>query len=162
MPPAYIGIGSNIGNRIGYLKKALALLKEYRDIKVTKISHVYETEPVGVVKQRKFYNAVVKISTKYSPEELLSVCKQIEKKLKRKKSVKWGPRNIDADIILYSGRVVRTKRLTIPHKEMHKRLFVLAPLMDIAGNIRHPVLHKSIKKIIAEIGKEMPKKAGKI
>ena len=130
---SYLGLGSNLGNRRANLKKAVKLLEMQEGVKLIKSSPVYETSPVGGVKQNYFYNAVVKVSTILSPTELLEVCKGIEKKLKRKKTMKWGPRTLDVDILLYGAIKLKSRKLTVPHKEMLKREFVLRPLIDIIG-----------------------------
>ena len=159
---AYLAIGSNLGNRYLNLKKAVLLLEKYGKIKVIRCSPLYETEPVGKVKQGFFLNGVVEIKTALKPLQLLAVCKEVEKKMKRKKTVKWGPRVIDLDIILYGGRVIKVKGLTVPHKEMSKREFVLKPLVDLNGKGRHPVVKKSFSKLLKEIkGEKTVKKYGK-
>ncbi|OGF52761.1 MAG: 2-amino-4-hydroxy-6-hydroxymethyldihydropteridine diphosphokinase [Candidatus Firestonebacteria bacterium GWA2_43_8] len=159
---AYLSIGSNVGNRSLNLKKAVLLLSKYGNIRVLRVSPLYETEPVGEVKQRCFLNGVVEIKTELSPLRLLAVCKEIEKKLKRKKTVKWGPRIIDLDIILYGNRIVKQKGLTVPHKEMIKREFVLRPLVDLNKKGVHPVVKKSFSKLLKEVkGGEKVEKYGK-
>ena len=159
---AYLSIGSNVGNRSLNLKKAVLLLSKYGNIRVLRVSPLYETEPVGEVKQRYFLNGVAEIKTELAPFRLLAVCKEIEKKLKRKKTVKWGPRIIDLDIILYGNRIVKQKGLTVPHKEMIKREFVLRPLVDLNKKGVHPVVKKSFSKLLKEVkGGEKVEKYGK-
>jgi len=160
---AYLAVGSNLGNRLLNLRKAVRLLSEYAKISVVRKSRLYETEPVGSVKQRYFLNGVLEIKTGLTPQELLAVCKEIEAKLKRKKTVKDGPRTLDLDIILYGNRVVKLKGLYIPHKEITKREFVLRPLADLNGKGRHPVVKKSFAGLLKEIeGEKKVKKYGKI
>jgi 2-amino-4-hydroxy-6-hydroxymethyldihydropteridine diphosphokinase len=151
MPVVYIGLGSNVGNRLNNLKKAVALLKKEKKIKVIKLSSIYETEPVGVIGQNKFLNLVVKIKTELNPFDLLSKCKEIERKLKRKKLIKWGPRTIDLDILFFGNKIIRTKELTIPHKLLYKRRFVLEPLVEISPNLMHPVFKKSIRRLFKDL-----------
>jgi len=159
---AYISIGSNLGNRLVNLKKSVLLLSKYGKIKVIRVSPLYETEPVGEVKQGLFLNGVVEIKTTLDPIKLLSVCKEIESEMKRKKTVKWGPRVIDLDIILYGTGVVKLKGLTIPHKEISKREFVLRPLVDLNSKGRHPVFKKSYLRLLKDIkGGKKVKKYGK-
>ena len=162
MVEAFLGLGSNLGNRTINLRKSLNTLI-LSGVKILKISSVYETEPVGLLKQRKFLNAVVKIQTFLAPHELLAVCKEVEGILKRKKTFKDGPRNIDVDILLYGNKVVKSKSLTIPHKEILKRRFVLAPFAEIAPNKRHPVVKKSVKMLLSELkSSKKAVKTGKI
>jgi len=128
----FIGLGSNVGNRRKNIERAMREL-ERSGQEILKLSSVYETEPWGYKKQRKFLNAALKIRTTLSPHQLLKLCKDIEKKLGRKKSFRWGPRLIDLDILLYGKRRVNDKKLKIPHPEMHKREFVLKPLLEVLG-----------------------------
>lgn len=138
MPKAYLSLGSNIGNREAYLKAAVKIIKTHSSIKVTKVSGLYQTEPVGYTPQRFFLNIVIEIETSLSPRELLMVCQFIEEFLKRKRKFKWGPRTIDVDILLYGQEEVKQPGLTIPHPEMSKRTFVLVPLLEIVPHITFP------------------------
>ncbi|MEK6647528.1 MAG: 2-amino-4-hydroxy-6-hydroxymethyldihydropteridine diphosphokinase [Candidatus Firestonebacteria bacterium] len=128
---AYIGLGSNLGNRVSNIKKAVKLLKIKQEIRVEKTSSLYETEPEGYKNQPKFINAVTRIKTILKPHKLLSKCKDIEKKLKRKRTKRWGPRIIDLDILMYDSIKVKSKRLVLPHPRMNKRKFVLEPLKEV-------------------------------
>ncbi|MFH1823664.1 MAG: 2-amino-4-hydroxy-6-hydroxymethyldihydropteridine diphosphokinase [Candidatus Firestonebacteria bacterium] len=150
MPIVYIGLGSNLGHRLNNLKKAITLLKEKKDISLIDTSSVYETQPVGNVKQNKFLNLVIKIKTSLTSFNLLNKCNEIEKRLKRKKIVKWGPRTIDLDILFFGNKIIKTRELTIPHKLLHKRKFVLVPLVEISPNLMHPVFKKSVKKLLGQ------------
>ena len=138
MAKVYIALGSNIGDREASLREAIKFLKNHSSIKISKISSLYESEPVGPVKQGNFYNMVVEIETELTPENLLSVCQLIEQRLKRKKTVKWGPRTIDLDILLYDSLEVNLEELIIPHPEMKNRAFVLVPLLEIAPEAKLP------------------------
>ena len=138
MAKVYIALGSNIGDREASLREAIKFLKNHSSIKITKISSLYESEPVGPVKQGNFYNMVVEIETELTPENLLSACQLIEQRLKRKKTVKWGPRTIDLDILLYDFLEVNLEELIIPHPEMKNRAFVLVPLLEIAPEAKLP------------------------
>lgn len=133
-----MGLGSNIGNRESYLRAAVKLLKANNSIDVKKISGVYESSPLGYTNQRAFLNAVVEIETSFSPADLFKVCRLIEEFLKRKRDIKWGPRTIDIDILLFGNEEISTPSLTIPHSEMTKRNFVLAPLLEIAPHLKLP------------------------
>jgi 2-amino-4-hydroxy-6-hydroxymethyldihydropteridine diphosphokinase len=138
MPKAYLSLGSNIGNREAYLKAAVKIIKTHSSIKVTKVSGLYQSEPVGYALQRLFLNIVIEIETSLSPRELLMVCQFIEEFLKRKRKVEWGPRTIDVDILLYGQEEIKQPGLTIPHPEMSKRIFVLVPLLEIVPHITFP------------------------
>lgn len=153
---AYIGLGSNVGNRLLYLNEALEILYRTKGITIVKTSPVYETKPVGFTEQPDFLNCAVKIKTTDSPHELLEICLNIEEKLKRVRSIKWGPRTVDLDILFYGNKVIDEENLKIPHPQIQGRGFVLIPLMDIAPDLIHPGLNISIeelyKKFVNETG----------
>ena len=152
MAIVYIGLGSNLGRKKANIRRAVKLLNKKRDIKILKVSSSYETEPVGYVKQDWFVNACLKAETNLSPRQLLNTLKDIEKKLKRKKRfIRWGPRTIDLDILLYDNLRLKTKDLVIPHPEMHKRAFVLIPLIELEPNLIHPTKRKSILELLANL-----------
>lgn len=131
MTEAYIGIGSNIGNRRRYIDSAMELLRESEGIEVDEVSDFYETDPVGGPPQGRYLNGVVKIRTSLSPRELLIKLQAIEGSLGRKRVVKDGPRTIDLDILTYGDAKVEEKGLIIPHPRMHEREFVKRPLADL-------------------------------
>ncbi len=149
MAIAYIGIGSNLGNRKENCEKAVNLLSQ-KGIKVLKRSSFYETEPWGVKEQPKFINAALEVETDLEPEELLKTIKGIESDLGRGSVIRWGPRLIDLDILLYNDLVVKTNNLEIPHPGVKNREFVLKPLSEIAPDKIHPVLKKSIESLLLE------------
>ena len=142
----YIGIGSNLGNRIKNITKAKYFL-DLNGINITKSSSYYETLSWPDPNKPKFINIVVQSNTKASPEKLLKIFKSIEKKLGRKKKSKNSPRTCDIDIISYNQRIL-TGNITIPHKRMHKRNFVLIPLFELNKNWFHPKTNENIKKLI--------------
>ena len=142
----YIGIGSNLGNRINNIEKAKYFLNLY-GINITKISSYYETLSWPDVSKPKFINIVIQSNTRFSPQKFLEIFKSIEKTLGRKKSVKNSPRTCDIDIISYFQDVL-TGNITIPHERMHKRNFVLMPLYELDKNWLHPELKDNIKKLI--------------
>lgn len=150
---AFIGLGSNLGEKQINILRSVALLNEADQIRTVKKSRLYKTKPFGVLDQPDFYNSVVKIKTSLSPKELLSVTSRIEKKMGRRRGKKWGPRVIDLDILLYGDSVVNTRDLKIPHPEMQKREFVLKPLHEIAPAFIHPTLGKKISKLLKELPK---------
>ena len=147
----FIGLGSNLGNRNGMLDKACRALAGQPDITVMKISPRYETAPVGGPAQRKYLNAVAEVRTRLAPAALLEACRHIEITLGRnRRRIRWGPRTIDLDILLYGNAVIRTRSLTIPHPRLCERLFMLQPLNDIAPHARHPVARKTIRTLFLE------------
>lgn len=138
MSEAYLSLGSNIGDREAYLRAAVRIIKANSSIEISKISGVYETEAVGHTPQRRFLNIVVEVKTSLAPVGLLGICQFIEEFLKRTRKVKWGPRTIDVDILLYGQEDIKQPGLIIPHPEMAKRAFVLVPLLEIAPQITFP------------------------
>lgn len=128
---AYIGLGSNMGDREDLLKEAVSLLHHPPSIDVICCSSLYETEPVGYVDQSKFLNMVIIARTVYSSHQLFESMVSIEKKLGRKRDIRWGPRTIDLDLLIYGSEVLETPDLVIPHPRMHERGFVLVPLKEI-------------------------------
>jgi len=156
MKIVYLGLGSNLGDRTENITFALSLLQSSSFICIEKISSFYETSPVGP-KQRSFYNVAVKARTVLNPSDLLLFVKQVERISGRKKTIKWGPRVVDIDILFFDQTVIdigvisdRKHYLVIPHKEIQNRLFVLIPLCEIAGNFVHPVLKQKISNILQD------------
>ena len=127
----YLSLGSNIGNRQKYIESAIELVGKTEGIKILKKSGLYETSPVGYVEQDLFLNAVIKIETDFSEREILKIINKIENELDRKREIRWGPRTIDIDILIFSDKKINETDLIIPHKEMLNRLFVLVPLIEI-------------------------------
>jgi len=146
----YIGLGSNIGDRLANIRKAIELMKE-EGIEIIDESSIYETEPVGYKEQGWFLNSVVKGKTELSPGRLWKRLEKIEKLMGRKREIKWEPRIIDLDILFYGNNILNGKELQIPHSELHKRRFVLVPLEEIAPKLVHPVLNKSIRELLGEL-----------
>jgi 2-amino-4-hydroxy-6-hydroxymethyldihydropteridine diphosphokinase len=147
---AYLGLGSNVGDREEYIEQAIFLLSKTPGIKMRKKSANYETEPEGNSDQPQFLNAAVEIQTMMDPYKLLTVLHETENALGREREVEWGPRTIDLDILLYDGQIVSDDKLQIPHPLLHERLFVLKPLSEIAPNALHPALEKTIMDIYEE------------
>ncbi len=131
MVVCYLGVGSNLGNRRKNIQKALDYLAKTKGIKIEKTSRIYETKALGGPAQGKFLNAAIKIKTSLTPIALLKTLKKIEKALGRQKTVRFGPRPIDLDILLYGNKIIKRKNLAIPHPRMFTREFVLRPLREI-------------------------------
>lgn len=147
MSKVFLGLGSNISNRISYLREAILLLRSHPKIDVVKESSVYETKPFGFREQSDFLNMVVEIHTSLLPNDLLKVINIIEDDLGRERVIHWGPRTIDIDILLYENKVLKSEKLQIPHPYMTERLFVLVPLFEIYKN-NIPGENKSLQELI--------------
>jgi 2-amino-4-hydroxy-6-hydroxymethyldihydropteridine diphosphokinase len=144
----YISAGSNVGDRYAFLAKAVENLKQHDMIKLDRISSFYETLPYGNFNQNNFINLVLSLRTTLVPKELFDYLKIIEKKIGRTESEKWGPREIDLDILLFDDLIYKDDVLTIPHPELLKRDFVVEPLLEIEPEITHPVEQKKIKDLL--------------
>lgn len=146
MNDAFISIGSNIGERNVYLEAAVQALDERADTTVEKVSSIYETTPVGYTDQADFLNLVVFIRTSLYAEDLLAVCQQIEQELGRERTIRWGPRTVDLDILLFNEAQIQTENLIVPHPRMEERAFVLIPLLEIVPEITDPISGKPYAK----------------
>lgn len=151
MTHAYIGFGSNIGDRFAHTDLALRQLLQRDGISLIQVSSLYETEPVGYIEQDWFLNGVVAVATDLLPHQLLNQLKQIEKRVGRRHRIRWGPREIDLDLLIYSQCLINTPDLVVPHPQMHRRSFVLAPFAEIAPDVIHPILRQRIDKLLAAI-----------
>jgi 2-amino-4-hydroxy-6-hydroxymethyldihydropteridine diphosphokinase len=138
-PRVFLGLGSNLGERERVLERALALLDQ-RGFHVKRRSSLYLTEPVGGPPQDWYLNMVAEGACALLPEELLTACLEIERDLGRRREVRWGPRTVDIDLLLYGNELRATAALALPHPRLHERQFVLVPLAEIAPRLRHPVL----------------------
>ena len=154
---AYLSIGSNLGDREGYLDYAVEQLSKDEYIRVNKVSNYIETKPFGDVEQDDFLNGCLEIETLYDPRELLSVIHDIENGAGRKRLIHWGPRTLDIDILLYDRDIIMEEDLKIPHTWMAKRYFVLEPLVEIAPYAYHPGFSKTALELLYILEEKEPK-----
>jgi 2-amino-4-hydroxy-6-hydroxymethyldihydropteridine diphosphokinase len=154
---AYLSLGSNIGDREGNLREAIMRLGTLG--RILSVSSFYETEPVEFTDQPWFLNCAVALETALPPRQLMETALQVEREMGRERMQKKGPRIIDIDILLFGDLEIETRELTIPHPAMHLRRFVLEPLAEIALELRHPVLKKTIRELLEELppGQEVKK-----
>ncbi|MBP2242612.1 2-amino-4-hydroxy-6-hydroxymethyldihydropteridine diphosphokinase [Cytobacillus eiseniae] len=148
---AYIALGSNIGERYEYLQQAIEELHALLEVDVVNTSSIYETDPVGYEDQGPFLNMVILVRTELKPIELLDKCLEIEKTLGRKRDIRWGPRTIDLDILMYNQENIKTEKLFVPHPRMHERAFVLIPLLEVQPSIKLPTMETPLEAILEEI-----------
>ncbi|WP_297422509.1 2-amino-4-hydroxy-6-hydroxymethyldihydropteridine diphosphokinase [Clostridium sp.] len=148
---AYIGLGSNMGDKERYLEAAINKISKEKNIDLKKQSSFIITKPWGYLEQEDFVNAVIEIETTLEAEELMELLLKIEEELNRERTIKWGPRTIDLDIIMYDSVVSSDEKVVLPHPRMHEREFVLKPLNEIAPYLMHPVLNKRIFTLLEEL-----------
>lgn len=146
----FIGFGSNLGNRLDFCDRAVTLLSLLPNSQVTGISSLYETEPVADNHPGPglFLNGVVRLETDLTPQSLLEVCREIERSLGRDQDRREGPRTLDLDILFYGSRVIQESGLVVPHPRLHLRRFVLAPLVELDPEWRHPILHRTVRDLL--------------
>lgn len=147
----YLSFGSNIGDKKGYINEAIDMLKRSNAIRNVKESELFVTKPYGPVEQEDFLNGCLEMETVMDPEELVDYIHEIEDYFKRDRSIHWGPRPIDLDIVFYDDCVYNSKRLTIPHADMENRMFVLEPLSQLCPGKRHPVWGKTVAQLKEEL-----------
>lgn len=152
MPKAYLGLGGNVGSPRENIKEALRLLQSSGTVKVKKQSSYYETAPIGYEQQDWFVNVAAEIDTTLSPYDLLALCNEVEQQLKRVRLIRWGPRTIDIDILLYEGFKSDEAKLIVPHPRMTERAFVIIPLMEIAPDLQ--INGQDIKEIAKVISNQ--------
>ncbi len=151
MTKVYAGLGSNLGNKRENIIRAIDRLDTYEEICVKQKSGFYNTTPVGGPLQPDYVNCVIGLETEFEPQTLLKEFKKIEIEVGRKPGVRWAPRVVDLDILLYGDRIVNDHNLKIPHERMHERAFVLEPLCELSSDIKHPVLGKSISEMLEKL-----------
>jgi len=149
MAIVYLSLGSNQGDRIGYIQQATSLLGLTENISIIRTSAFYETEPWNMTTKTWFVNAVVEVKTSLTPTELLTECQRIEKQLGRtpKETSGYADRTIDIDILFYGKEIINDGNLIIPHKYLHLRAFTLVPLLELIPDFEHPVMHKTISEL---------------
>lgn len=153
MAIVYLSLGSNLGDRIGYIQQACSLLGSFDNTKIVATSSFYESEPWQMNSDKWFVNAIVQISTTFTPEELLKECQRIENQLGRKRDAQSGykDRTIDIDILFYDDKILNSNDLVIPHRFFHRRAFVMVPMLEIAEDFVHPLFNKTIEALYEEL-----------
>jgi 2-amino-4-hydroxy-6-hydroxymethyldihydropteridine diphosphokinase len=157
---AFVGLGSNLGEREVMIRQALEALSKLPQTTLVKASSLYDTEPVGEVDQPNFLNAVAQIDTELTPRQLLWNLFLIEKRLGRVRTHRWGPRTIDLDLLLYGGLVIEEPDLTVPHSELARRSFVLVPLVELDPLLVHPVSGDTLVHLLSRLNTRPPVKRG--
>ena len=150
MAVAYVGLGSNLGDRRAMLDGAVAELGNTPGVRVLRVSSFHETDPVGPPQPR-YLNAVAEVETSLAPRALLDRLLAVETRFGRVRGERWGPRTIDLDLLLHGGRVIDEPRLAVPHPRMTERAFVLAPLCELVPEGRHPVLGRTFSQLLADL-----------
>jgi 2-amino-4-hydroxy-6-hydroxymethyldihydropteridine diphosphokinase len=155
---AFVGLGSNLGEREALIGQALDELAALPDTTLIRVSSLYDTEPVGVIEQPRFLNAVAMLDTELTARQLLWNLQRIEARLGRTRSQRWGPRTMDLDLLLYGDLVIEEDDLHLPHPELARRAFVLVPLVELDPQVTHPVSGLSVVQMLARLEHKSPVK----
>ena len=150
MQTVYLGLGSNKGERISYIEKAIEEISGLPETKIFVRSGIYETEPWGNIEQEDYLNSVIGIQTQLNAEDLLKELKSIEKHIGRKENKKWSEREIDIDLLFYGDEIIDKDHMKVPHGQIENRRFVLVPMNEIAPGFMHPVFKKSISQLLED------------
>ena len=150
MQTVYLGLGSNKGERISYIEKAIEEISGLPETKIFVRSGIYETEPWGNIEQEDYLNSVIGIQTELNAEDLLKELKSIEKLIGRKENKKWSEREIDIDLLFYGNEIIDKDHMKVPHGQIENRRFVLVPMNEIAPGFIHPVFKKSISQLLKD------------
>lgn len=148
---AYLGIGSNLGDKEAYMENAVSKLKADKKIRAVRTSDWIVTKPYGGVEQDDFLNGAISLETLYSPSELLHLLQSVEKEAGRERKIHWGPRTLDLDILFYEDFISDEAELMVPHPDMQNREFVLRPLDQLCPYYEHPLLHKTVRQMLKEL-----------
>jgi 2-amino-4-hydroxy-6-hydroxymethyldihydropteridine diphosphokinase len=151
MPIVYIALGTNLEPRADHLEKALELFRSLTDVEVKRVSSIYESKPVGYLNQPDFLNLVFEAETDLLPLDLLDRCQSIEQELGRVRTIRFGPRTLDVDIVLYGVESFAEERLIVPHPRMQERAFVLLPLQELNPELIVPKWNKTVHELVAEL-----------
>ena len=153
MAIVFLSLGSNLGDRLGYLQQATSIIGMTEDVNIIATSSFYETEPWQMNSKNWFVNAIVQISTTLEPYELLAVCQRIEAQLGRQRGLEkdYTDRTIDIDILFYDNKIINDKNLVVPHKFFHKRACMLVPMLEIAQDFVHPLFKKTVSDLYDEL-----------
>nr|WP_321293321.1 2-amino-4-hydroxy-6-hydroxymethyldihydropteridine diphosphokinase [uncultured Trichococcus sp.] len=154
MPTVYIALGTNLEPRTDHLEKALGLFRSLPDVEVKRVSSIYESKPVGYLDQPDFLNLVFEAETDLLPLDLLDSCQSIEQELGRVRTIRFGPRTLDVDIVLYGAESLEEERLIVPHPRMQERAFVLLPLQELNPEFLVPKWNKTVNALVAELQPE--------
>jgi 2-amino-4-hydroxy-6-hydroxymethyldihydropteridine diphosphokinase len=149
MSEIVLGLGTNLGNRLDNLQRAVAGLAE--EMTITAVSPIYQTPPWGITDQPDFLNCCLTADSDLPPKELLIFIKNLETEIGRLPGKRWGPRLIDIDLLFYANQIVKTEKLTVPHPSLHERKFVLRPLADIVPDFVHPVLGQTVVELLTAV-----------
>ncbi|MFH1707172.1 MAG: 2-amino-4-hydroxy-6-hydroxymethyldihydropteridine diphosphokinase [Planctomycetota bacterium] len=152
---AYLGLGSNLGDRPDNIRRAVELLNGREGLKVRRVAEIFASEPVAFMPQDEYLNTVAEVETLLEPEDLLRATQAVERELGRDTKADWGPRTIDIDILFYGDAVIVSTDLVVPHPLVCERIFVLKPMVELAPEFAHPVFGKQLARIFAEREKEL-------